>query len=55
MLLANGLSIFPIKQGFPNSGKWWGRNSPPVESEILWGGGGDLRRSDFEDSNLFQS
>ena len=42
-------------QGFPNSGKGWG------DPKFYWGGGifllgkGTLRRSDFDDSNLFPS
>ena len=46
--------------GFPNSGKWWGGEGRG-ELEILlgWGiflpGAGNPRRSDFDDSNLFQS
>ena len=47
-------------QSFPNSGKGWGVNPPQWwESGILLGGEvlgeGNLRRSDFHDSNLFQS
>ena len=48
-------------QGFPNCGKGWGK-FPSVrrKSETFGVGGGffteeDLRRSDFEDSNPFQS
>ena len=49
-------------QGFPNSGKGWGK-FPSVrgESDILLGeeifltGEANLRRSDFDDFNLFQS
>ena len=43
-------------QGFPNSGKGWG------DPKFYWTGGGifllgkgTLRRSDFDDSNLFPS
>ena len=47
-------------QSFPNSGKGWRVNPPQWwESGILLGGGvlgeGNLRRSDFHDSNLFES
>ena len=51
-------------QAFPNSGKGWGgvgKFCPPSQSEILlWRGiflpdEGNLRRSDFDDPNLFQS
>ena len=49
-------------QGFPNSSKGWGGEGgkfPPEESEILLGenflpGEGNLRRSDFDNFNLFQ-
>ena len=56
--------LFISKQGFPNSGKGWGENSVGGwgggGSEILLGeniflpGKGNLRRSDFDDLNLFQ-
>ena len=40
-------------QGFPNSGKRWGNQ------KFWWGiflpGGGNLRKSNFDHSNLFQS
>ena len=41
-------------RGFPNSGKGWG------DQKFYWGGiflldEGNLRRSDFDNSNLFQS
>ena len=48
-------------QGFPNSAKGWGKIPPSEgELEILLGeiflpGDGNLRRSDFDNSNLFQS
>ena len=48
-------------QSFPNSGKGWGGEPPPVVgigNFTGWGGvlgEGNLRRSDFHDSNLFQS
>ena len=51
-------------QNFPNNNKEWEEGIPPVwgESEILLGEGGifllgsrNLRRSDFDQSNLFQS
>ena len=49
-------------QGFPNSAKGWGERPTPLvegEWEILQGsisfsGGGHLRRSAFDHSNLFQ-
>ena len=48
-------------QGFSNSAKGWGKIPPSEgELEILLGeiflpGDGNLRRSDFDNSNLFQS
>ena len=45
-------------QAFANGGKGWGGFPQQGESEILLGGGlpgeGNLRKSDFDDSNLFQ-
>ena len=38
-------------QGFPNSGKVW--RDQKLEGTLLLGQG-NLRRSDFDDSNLFQ-
>ena len=57
------VAIATSLQGFPNSGKGLGVNPPQWwESGILLGGRGggvlgegNLRRSDFDDSNLFQS
>ena len=62
----SGWSLLPQQvtyvdlQVFPNSGKGGGGGGAGLESEILLGGGwlpgeGNLRRSDFNDSNLFQS
>ena len=55
----------PLVWGFPNSGKGWGEvNSPQwggKNQKCYWGGGfflpgeGNLRMSDFDNSNLFQS
>ena len=53
LIIETRLKTWRFQQGFPNSSKEWG--------EILLGGGGglpgdgNLRRSDFDDSNLFQS
>ena len=40
-------------KGFPNSVKGWGRSSP--SGGTFLSGGGNLKQSDFEHSNLFQS
>ena len=63
-LFGVGKKFVQLMQGFPNSGKGCGGGKfPPVrwaESEILPGGiflpgKGNLRMSDFDDLNLFQS
>ena len=59
-----GKKLIPLMQGFPNSGKEWKEvNSPQWSGEsrkFYWGenflpGKWNLRMSDFDDSNLFQS
>ena len=49
--------ILIIQQGFPKSGKgWWGgEGSEILLGEIFLPAEGNLRRSDFDNSNLFQS
>ena len=48
------LKTFPREEGFPNSGKEWGviRN---FAGGIFLPGSGNLRRSDFDQSNLLLS
>ena len=52
LIIETRLKTWRFQQGFPNRSKEWG--------DMLLGGGGlpgdgNLRRSDFDDSNLFQS
>ena len=63
-LFGIGKKLVPLMQGFPNSGKGWKEvNSPQWSGEsrkFYWGenflpGKWNLRMSDFDDSNLFQS
>ena len=46
------------KQGFPNSARGWGvgeKSEISLEGRSFLPGEGNLRRSDFDDLNLFQS
>ena len=63
-LFGVGKKLVPLMQGFPNSGKGWEEVISPQWSgenrKFYWGGNflpgkWNLRMSDFDDSNLFQS